>query len=231
MKMPTTARVAWLGLLVLLPATSLAQVAAANQGATTTPAANAAQGRERDLGMGLAYHRIHALPADLPPAAGGRPPPCVVDLRFVQTHRAGITAFQKWAMGRTSVHSPVFVLVNGATDGELLALLRSHEWAPGLMTIGIATRNFRPDVAVEAAAADERTAYDAFEQGATMASLLDDHPGKIRYDETSLGKDRRAEQPARSAEAAKENPPARKVDPVLQRAVHLHRALLALKRL
>jgi hypothetical protein len=225
MKMPTSARAAWLCLGCLLPLALPAQVA------NPAPAANAAQGRERDLGMGLAYHRIRALPADLPPEAGSRPPPCVVDLRYVRTNRAGITAFQKWVMGRTSVYSPVLVLANGDTDGELLALLRDHAWAPGLMTVGIATRNFRPDVVVAATATEERAAYDAFDQGATMASLLDDNPGKIRYDETSLGKDRRAEQPARPADGAKENAPVRKVDSVLQRAVHLHRALVALKKI
>jgi hypothetical protein len=168
----------------------------------------------------------------LPGNAGSRPPPCVVDLRYVRTDRAGTAAFQKWVTDRASVYAPVFVLANGDTDGELLALLRSHEWAPGLMTVGIPSRNFRPDVAVEATAAEERTAYDAFEKGATIASLIEDYPGKIRYDETSLGKDRRADLPARpAADAAKDNAPSRKVDPALQRAVHLHRGLVALKKI
>lgn len=191
---------------------------------------NAAEGKERDLGQGLAYYRIHALPLDLPPPESGKPPVCVVDLRYVRASRDEATAFRNWAGRRAAVRPPVLVLVNGGTDGDLLAVLRTHEWGGSVMTIGIPTRSFQPDIAVEATPAEEKAAYDAFENGATIASLTTDYPGKIRYDETSLGKDRRADQPARPANEARDAV-ARHVDPTLQRAVHLHRALVALKKL
>jgi hypothetical protein len=195
------------------------------------PATNAAEGRERDLGLGLAYYRIHQLPEDLPASDGPRTPACVVDLRYVRTNGAGAKAFQNWLLGRATARSPVFVLANADTDGAVLAALKDRDPSGGVMLIGSANRNFRPDVAVNVTPEVDRQAYDAFEKGATIASLLNDNPGKIRYDETSLGKDRRAEPPARPAGEGKDvvTPPA--VDPVLQRAVHVHRGLLALRKL
>src|SRR5262245_34751309 len=84
-----------------------------------SPAANAAEGRERDLGMGLAYYRIHQLPADLPASEGSRPPACVVDLRYARADAAGAKAFQGWLAVRVSQHSPVLVLANSDTDRDL----------------------------------------------------------------------------------------------------------------
>jgi hypothetical protein len=202
--------------------------------ATATPGAtNAAQGRERDLGQGLVYFRVRKLPADLPPAEVGRPPPCVIDLRYVRTDSAGAAAFGFWIGARASVRTPVFVLANPETDGALLASARAHATAGGVLLVGIAGNHFQPDVAVTAAADVEQRAYEAFEKGATIASLLTDHPGKVRYDESSLGKERQAEPavPEPGVEAAEPARPEPVVDPVLQRAVHLHRALVAMKKL
>lgn len=206
------------------------EAAAPAAGPTAT---NAAQGRERDLGEGLVYFRVHQLPADLPPPESGRVPPCVVDLRYVRTDSAGAAAFGFWVGGRATLRSPVLVLVNRQTDAALLASARAHATAGGVLLVGIPGRNFQPDVAVTAAEETEQLAYDAFEQGATIASLLTDFPGKIRYDENSLGKERSAEPalPEPGTEAAASLRPATVVDPVLQRAVHLHRALVALKKL
>src|SRR5688572_556329 len=53
------------------------------------PTTNAAEGRERDLGLGLAYYRIHKLPDDLPASGESRPPACVMDVRYVRTNAAG----------------------------------------------------------------------------------------------------------------------------------------------
>lgn len=193
---------------------------------------NAAQGRERDLGQGLVYFRIHQLPADLPPAERRRPPPCVVDLRYVRTNPAGAAAFGFWISGRATPRSPVLVLVNRQTDAALVASARTHATAGGVLLVGIAGDNFEPDITVLAAEEAEKSAYDAFEKGATIASLITDNPGKIRYDENSLGKDHRAESVAAAeAPVAAAEVPALPVDPVLQRAVHLHRALVAMKKL
>ena len=58
-----------------------------------------------------------------------------------------------------------------------------------------------------------------------------DNPNKVRNDEASLSKDRlRAKRPRMPAnDAGEEAPPP--IDVALQRAVHLHRALVALKKI
>ena len=95
------------------------------------------------------------------------------------------------------------------------------------------------DISVHLSAADDRRAYDALEHGTALADLLTSEPHKERHDEAALVRDRTApvaedapsaEDPApdASAPAAAAPPP---LDLLLQRAVQLHRALRALKRL
>jgi hypothetical protein len=96
--------------------------------------------------------------------------------------------------------------------------------------VGIERAPFRPDVPVKASVEEEQRAYDALEKGAPLSALLTDHPNKVRNDEASLSKDRLAEASADAADPAnKEAPPP--IDATLQRAVHLHRALVALRKI
>ena len=188
---------------------------------------------ERELGNGLAYVRVHELPGDLPaPPAAGRVTPCVVDLRYVPADADAATAFLAWLKFRASPRSPVFILANAQTGGALLKRLAAHERGAGIVVVGIPAEAFQPDVAVKASADVERRAYDALEQGAPLVKLLTDNPDKVRNDEASLSKDRLAEAAADAADDAvhgkHESPP---IDATLQRAVHLHRTLVALKRI
>jgi hypothetical protein len=190
---------------------------------------------ERDLGQGLAYVRVHALPADLPdPAAFGRRP-CVVDLRYVAGGDPEAAALLAWLKRVAGVHSPVFLLANAATSGPLLAPLNSPDAVIGLVIVGASAPGFSPDISVHVAPADERRAYEALEKGATVESLLTDRVIKSRNDEATLARSRLPDDgtddadPAPPAATAAQPPPL--VDPVLQRAVQLHRTLLALKRL
>ncbi|MBI4626670.1 MAG: hypothetical protein HY736_26050 [Verrucomicrobia bacterium] len=191
------------------------------------PVAGAAKRLERDLGQGLAYHRIHELPRDLP--AIQAPRPCVVDVRYVSADPGAATAFLAWLTFHASPRTPVFVLANADTGGALLASFGARDSRPGFVVVGIASRNFHPDLAVRASAEDERRAYDAFEAGVAIAVLLTDHPDKIRNDEASLAADRLADSAAQAV--AKDGPPPPPIDATLQRAVHVHRALLALKKI
>jgi len=107
---------------------------------------------------------------------------------------------------------------------------------PDLVVLGPAARNFEPDISLAVAPAVERRAYDALENGASADSLITEPVEKARNDEERLDRDRLADsappdqgvEPGQPA-PAREPPPL--IDPVLQRAVQLHRALLALKRL
>ena len=107
--------------------------------------------------------------------------------------------------------------------------VRSRE--PGIVLIGIAEKGFAPDVAVRATADEEKRAYDALENGTDVAALLADNPSKVRHDEASLSRDRPVEPTPEPPEKANGKSPVNPVDAVLQRAVNLHRSLLALKRL
>lgn len=188
---------------------------------------------ERELGGGLSYFRVHELPADLPAKPEGHASPCIIDLRYVQADGDAATAFTAWLKFRASPHSPVFVLANAETSGALKRALAEHEQGVGVVVIGIPARQFRPDVAATGSAQNERKAYDALEQGAAPTALLTDNPDKVRNDEASLSKDRLAEASADSAEdslAPKGTKPP-PVDVTLQRAVHLHRAIVALKKI
>lgn len=188
---------------------------------------------EREVGNGLVYVRVRTLPADLPAKTNGRVAPCIIDLRYVETDGEGATAFGAWLKSRATRRTPVFVIANADTARPLLKELTMQERGAGMVVVGVPRGAFKPDVAVSTSAEDERRAYDALEQGAAIGTLLADNPNKVRNDEASLAPDRPA-LPARpsdepvESEAKQSSPP---IDAALQRAVHLHRALVALKRL
>ena len=182
---------------------------------------------ERDLGQGLRYVRIHELPADLPANPAGTPPACVVDVRYVPAGRDAAAAFSAWLKFRASLRSPVLVLANRETSADLRRALNEPHRGTGIALLGIAGPGFEPDVAVRSTPENEKIAYDALEKGTLLPTLLADHPDKIRNDEARLAK-------AAEALADEEVPVADKpvvpVDATLQRAVHLHRSLGALRR-
>lgn len=185
---------------------------------------------EHELGSGLVYLRVHTLPDDLPPKPAGRVAPCIVDVRYVNADAPAAAAFASWLTSRASLRTPVFVLANAETSSPLLKALAGHERGKGIAVVGIERGGFRPDVAVKGTPENERRAYDAFEGGAALATLLKDNPDKVRNDEASLSKDRLAEASADAvADEGKKAPPP--IDVTLQRAMHLHRALVALKRI
>jgi hypothetical protein len=195
----------------------------------------------RDLGEGLVYHRITNLPADLPTAEAARKQPCVLDLRFVRGDAAAGTALDAWLKFRATSRTPVLLLINGETAAAVLAPLAARLPSPGLVVIGTASPGLTPDLALKLAPAEERLAYDALAAGATVESVLNDSPEKIRDDEAQLAKEHRArptpapplsDDPPDDPPSTKPTPPvAPPIDSALQRAVHLHRALKALKKL
>jgi hypothetical protein len=185
---------------------------------------------EREVGNGLVYLRVYALPGDLPPKPSGRVAPCIIDLRYVAADAEAAAAFSAWLKTRATPRTPVFVLANAATSIPLLKILAVHDRGTGIAVVGIERAPFRPDVPVKASVEEEQRAYDALEKGAPLSALLTDHPNKVRNDEASLSKDRLAEASADAADPAnKEAPPP--IDATLQRAVHLHRALVALRKI
>jgi hypothetical protein len=197
-------------------------------------AAGIAAPLERDLGHGLRLYRVRALPADLPPASesGGKAAACVVDVRYVFAEADAAAAFGAWLRFRAKPRAPVFVLANAQTSNALLRVLAERERGGGAVLIGVGGRQLEPDSPVRTTAQDERRAYDALEkEGVAVEKLLTENADKVRNDEASLSRDRLAEASADAAAEALDPQSRPPIDVALQRAVHLHRALLALKKL
>jgi hypothetical protein len=192
-----------------------------------------------DLGQGLGYLRIHSA-ADsekaLRSAVAGAGA-LVLDLRHVSADEASAAALRA-GLAAHATSAPLFVLIGPDTPAVLTAALAS---APSsVLTLGLAGTQPAPKVVVRAEAAADRLAFDALDAGTPVATLINTKVEKERFDEASLmeefknGNPDAAPPPAADPTEAKadaaETKPAPLVDRVLQRAVHLHRALLALRK-
>jgi hypothetical protein len=184
----------------------------------------------RDLGQGLTYYRVHELPADQPSPATGRPGACVLDLRYAKSDAPSAVTLREWIKFNVTPHAPFFVLENAETDTALLAALPGGG-QPGILVLAPVSKTVSPDIAVHVTGAQDRKAYEALEKGADVKSLLSDDPEKPRVDEAYLEKEHIADSEAPESASDKPAPPRPLTDPVLQRAVQLHRGLLALKRI
>ena len=183
----------------------------------------------RDLGLGLCYYRVHELPRDLPSSGKGPAGPCVLDLRFARSDEPSCAALGAWIRFNASARTPVFVLENSETSPALLAVVPGG--LPGLVVLAPRAEKLVADIAVAVSADADRKAYEAADKGAPLESLIHDYPEKPRVDEAYLEKEHLSDSDALDSVADKPGPPMPLVDAVLQRAVQLHRGLLALKRL
>jgi len=187
----------------------------------------------RDLGHGLVYLRIAQLPDDLPSkqiAEAGKP--LVLDLRFARTEADPANTFGAWLKSRANPAAPISILTNAETSPFLLLQLATPSLPTGVITQGPASNGFSPDIEVPVTPEADRRAYDALAAGISIADLVTPPLDKPRHDEAllarqySTGSDE--EETQAPAPGAKRVPPTE--DLVLARAIHLHRALLALHR-
>ncbi|HTO04700.1 MAG TPA: hypothetical protein VL069_13405 [Opitutus sp.] len=193
----------------------------------------------RDLGDNLHYFRARVLPGDLPPA-DGKPKSLILDLRYALAENEAATALQTWLNAKATVETSVFVLINSDTAPALRELLATRRAHPGLITIGRIASGFEPDLVVDSSSDEERRAYDALTPDTKLATLLTENADKPRIDEASIMRARAdaQEEPIEANPLDRLNPTEKKsesppppIDRALQRAIHLHRALLALRRL
>ena len=186
-----------------------------------------------DLGQGLTYVHVGNLPADLPGQKDLRA--CVLDLRYTPGNDAAAAALAAWLKFHASARTPVFVLANADTAKPVLAILAPGQLPAGTLTIGRAGHGFTPDIAVQTDAATERRAFDALARGVLPASLLQENSGKTRYDEAAIVRHLAGDEvPAGTVrqpetDTADETVPPPLIDRTLQRAVHVHHGLAALK--
>jgi hypothetical protein len=200
------------------------------------PAIAAGPGPNQDLGEGLAYFRVHSLADDAKAleTAVAADTALVIDVRFAAV-RAGDAPLFEQALAKHHGPALLCVLVSPSTAPELSGPLAA---VPGrVATLGIAGSVPAAKVIVDQPAETDRRAYDAFESGTALAALISGKIEKDRYDEAALMNDfsngnTSGEPPPapdqKALKAAPEKPPAL-VDRVLQRAVHLYRALAAIK--
>jgi hypothetical protein len=211
----------------------LVLVLAAPRGAAAAPL-------ERDLGRGLTYVRVAQLPADLPTKVAEPHKTLVLDLRFVSADATAGQAFEAWLGFRASANSPLTILINAETSPLLLRAFLITPLPPGVVTIGPASNEFNADIPVNVSPQADRLAYDALAKGTPIEDLVARKLDKPRRDEAELARqhnngntDEETDEPSPKT-AATPAPPAIEApvtDLVLVRAVQLHRALLALRRL
>jgi hypothetical protein len=187
-----------------------------------------------DLGAGLRYARVHRLPADLPDDAFVSAHPLVLDLRYVRGGAADGAGLARWLKAHAALRRPILLLVNRQTGPALLSPLASAAAVPGVVILGPDTAGFSVDVAVAADPDRERRAYDALERGTPADRLIDGNPPKARNDEARLAREHLTDAQMQDDDASDDKAPKWKpplTDLALQRAVELHRALQALKRI
>ncbi|HTZ20868.1 MAG TPA: hypothetical protein VMC06_08295 [Opitutaceae bacterium] len=206
----------------------------------TAPCGAGAAPLERDLGHGLAYLRVTQLPADLPTKVVEPHKALVLDLRCVSADEIAVKAFAAWLKFHASANSPLTILLNAETSPLLLHVFLAASLPSGVVTIGPASSEFKADVPVEITPQADRLAYDALAKGTPLEDLIARKLDKPRRDEAELARqhtngntDEEDEAPP-PKQATTSAPPvvdAPVTDLVLVRAVQLHRALLALRRL
>jgi hypothetical protein len=161
----------------------------------------------------------------------------VLDLRYVTTDD-GAAAALRTALATHRTASPLFILVSPATPAALAPAIAASR----ALTLGCPGSQPAPKVVVQTDPASDRQAYDALATGTPLDQLLTGKIEKERFDESTLvnefknGNPDPAPPPSPDPTAAKPSAPATgkplplPADRVLQRTVHLHRALLALRR-
>ncbi|MBA3849327.1 MAG: hypothetical protein C0502_04950 [Opitutus sp.] len=187
-----------------------------------------------DLGEGLLYLRVHSLGESAQALesalAGGRA--LVIDLRRATANPEDAASFGE-ALARRNSRAALLALVSPDTPASLAAALGRPP--RGALTLGVAGAQPKPAVIVAQPADADRRAYDALDGGMKLGDLVNGKIEKERFDESSLvqefknGNGNAAPPPP--PDPAKPSPEKAPVltDRVLQRAIHLHRALAALK--
>jgi hypothetical protein len=208
---------------------------------------------EKDLGQALAYLRVTDARADLAATLDliERRPALVLDLRSLTSDAGTAETLQAALAKQPAPHAVRIVLINSTTAPALIAAISVN--LPSVITIGPHSAAVSPDIAVSITDEEDRLAFAALTAGASLEKLINDTRDKRRYDEAKLVQDHAngvtppdsvlpadaeddsvTADPApekKSTDTTKKTEPAPVIDLVLERAVQLHRSLLALKKL
>lgn len=204
--------------------------------ATGAPRAAASAPEPLEVAAGLVYLRIASLGGALPAvgrlAAERRA--FILDLRHATTSVEEAEDLARQLAARPAELPAWFVLVSPDTPEVLAAALMQPP--RGGLTLGVEGSRPRPLVVVAQPADTDRRAYAALAHGMPVTALIGGKLDKERYDESSLVRDFENGAAAPGPPAAPDPSAAPVVekapvltDRVLQRAVHLHQALQALR--
>jgi hypothetical protein len=202
-----------------------------------------ASGRIEDLGQGLVYLRPDAHADDMALLKTLAAKSAVLDLRAVSSceNAAGWLAAVK---DFTVTGHFCLVLLSPETAPALISGFSAP--LPGCITVGRAAPALGAGILVETPAAADRQACEAIGKGEPLAKLITENADKPRYDEAVLAKEHAAgldgeaapsddpetfPAPAKTGDVKTPAAPAPLIDAVLERAVQIHRGLLALKKL
>lgn len=189
-----------------------------------------------ELGDGLAYVRVRSLAtaAETLHAALPQGRALVLDLRFARASIEDPAALGSLLASRRGP-GPLYILVSPQTPDSFRVPL--SRLPAGALTLGILDSKPAPRLVIDQPPEADRRAYEALDAGTPLEKLVSGKIEKERFDEASLVKefengnpyaepppspDPSATKPADSADTTV-------TDRVLQRALHLHRALAALK--
>jgi hypothetical protein len=200
-----------------------------------------------DLGYNLTYLRVHSLVAALPELQTqlAEKHACVLDLRYATASDESAAALHT-TLAAHPADTPLFVLISPDTPAALLQTINPLDHDK-VITLGVAGSHPPPRIIVKTSAKTDRQAYDAFDQGTPLTELISGKIEKDRFDEAALVHEFKngnpdPEQPAApdptqsdsTADGAKPSQPVAKTseplrDHVLQRALNLQQALMALR--
>ncbi len=216
---------------------------------------------EKELGQALAYVRLTNVDADAIIAFDTieRRPALVLDLRSLTTANGFAEALHSALAKPPAPHAVRIILFNAASAPALVAAVT--ETLPSVITIAPRSTTPAADIAVAISDEEDRRAFAALATGTPLEKLINNLQEKPRYDEAKLVHDHAngvtppeaampadaeddsvvtgpdAEKSAGEKTNSEKSPadankkPAPLIDLVLERAVQLHRSLLALKKL
>ncbi|HLP02575.1 MAG TPA: hypothetical protein VK163_11175 [Opitutaceae bacterium] len=234
---PRAARHVALRLLPLLLVAALVEPARAADTPSAPPAQTpaAAPTDPADLGRGLRYLRLGAPDDDASFAAANAAAALVVDLRESTPGDRGATRLRE-LLARRDAARPLLFLLGTATPNDLRAIVPRD--TAGVLTIATKASGIPAEVIVEIDAAQERAALEAHTAGRPARELIETKIEKQRFDEARLAHDHangareRDATPVAKPDAKPTEPASAPLqDVLLQRAVAIHRALLALGRI
>lgn len=183
--------------------------------------------RAAELAPGLVYARPGA---DTRIAADTS---VILDLRYGTDDNAASALLAPLKSPGDSARRVILALVSPETSARLRVQLAG---LPGVLTVGPTAPDFKTDITVAVSPADDRRAFDALAAGLPPEKLLLENADKPRYDESALMREHTSGPAAPAGKPAESKPDgtaptAPAVDSVLQRAVQIHRGLVALKKI